>query len=77
MKAEDPYLPLRALAAYSGLSVRTLRGYLTHMSHPLPHFRIGGKIMVRRSDYDLWASRFRVEGSNVSDAIVSEILSGF
>jgi hypothetical protein len=39
---------LRALASYSGLSIRTLRGYLSHRAHPLPHYRVGGKVFVRR-----------------------------
>ena len=36
----DPFLPLRTLAAYSGLSVRKLRGYLTDPVHP-PYPAIG------------------------------------
>jgi hypothetical protein len=56
---EDAYLPLRTLSSYSGLSIRTLRGYLSHPTHPLPCYRIGGKVLVRRSEYDAWASRFR------------------
>lgn len=67
----DPYLGLAALAAYSGLSVRTLRAWLRHPLHPLPHYRVGAldrragrrgaKIVVRRSDYDTWAARWRVQ----------------
>jgi hypothetical protein len=33
-RADDSYLPLRELAGYSGLSIRTLRQYLTHASPP-------------------------------------------
>lgn len=36
----DPYLSLKALATYSGLSVRKLRNCLRHPSHPLPHYRV-------------------------------------
>jgi hypothetical protein len=56
----DAYLPLKALAQYSGLSVRTLRDHLTDSMRPLPHFRVGGKIIVRQSDFDVWVSQFRV-----------------
>jgi hypothetical protein len=52
----DPFLALKALASYSGLSVRTLRTLLTAPSHPLPHYRIGGKLLVRRGEYDAWAT---------------------
>jgi hypothetical protein len=72
----DAYLPLVGLAAYAGLSVRTLRGYLTHPSRPLPHYRIGGKILVRRSEFDAWAATFRaVEAEHVS-AFVADVLQG-
>jgi hypothetical protein len=71
----DEYLPLRKLAAYAGLSLRTLRSHLASGSHPLPHYRIGGKILVRRCDYDRWAVQFRVERPAVSiDALVDDVL---
>src|SRR3989441_6805490 len=44
--ALDPFLSLRALAGYAGLSVRTLREYLDQPTRPLPHYRVGGKILV-------------------------------
>jgi excisionase family DNA binding protein len=72
----DAYLPLKALAGYSGLSVRTLRGYLAHPSRPLPHYRVGGKLLVKRSEFDAWMRTFRsVEASRV-DAIVADMLTG-
>jgi hypothetical protein len=55
----DAYLSLKALADYSGLSIRRLRDYLIDRSTPLPSYRIGGKILVRRSDFDTWAAQFR------------------
>jgi hypothetical protein len=71
---EDRYFGLRQLAAYSGLGVRTLRGYLVHPARPLPHFRVGGKILVRRSEFDDWVRAFRATGENRVDAIVAEVL---
>ncbi len=72
----DPYLPLAALSAYAGLSVRTLRKALTDPVHPLPHYRQGGgKILIRRSEFDQWMIRFRQEGPDL-DALVSEIAKG-
>jgi lambda repressor-like predicted transcriptional regulator len=74
----DGYLGLRALARYSGLSVRTLRGYLHDPARPLPHYRIGGKILVRPCEFDAWAARFRVEQRGVEqlDRAVAEIMAG-
>ena len=48
----DPYLSLVGLAGYSGLSVRKLRAHLADVMHPLPCYRVGGKILVRRSEFD-------------------------
>lgn len=47
LEFEDGYLPLKALATYSGLSVRTLRGYLKHPSRQLPHYRVYGHLAER------------------------------
>jgi hypothetical protein len=73
---DDAYLPLKALAAYSGLSVRTLRGYLVHSSRPLPHHRFTGKIVVRRSDFDAWAASFRTVARERVSALVADVLEG-
>ncbi len=72
----DPYLSLKSLSSYSGLSVRTLRKALTDPVHPLPHYRPGGprgKVWVRRSDFDRWIAPYHREGSDL-DGLVSEIV---
>ncbi len=59
----DPYLSLSRLSAYSGLSVRTLRGYVDGLpGEALPSYRPGGKILVRRSEFDAWIAQFRTRG---------------
>lgn len=59
----DPYLSLRALAAYSGLSRRTLRTYLERLpNEALPCYRLGGKILVRKSEFDAWIAQYRAQG---------------
>ena len=72
----DPFLSLRALTAYSGLGARKLREYLADPLHPLPCYRVGGKILVRRSEFDAWMARYRQLGSPDVDRIVSEALQG-
>ena len=69
----DPWLSLRGLAGYSGLSVRKLRDCLTRPVRPLPHFRVDGKILVRRSDFDTWMQAFR-DTPDV-DRIVRDVLA--
>ena len=72
--ALDPFLPLKALATYSGLSVRTLRSHLEDAGHPLPCYRVGGKILVRRSEFDAWIAAYRQRGRPEVDQIVADVL---
>ena len=71
----DPYLDLRALATYSGLSVRKLRNHLDDPAHPLPCYRVGGKIVVRRSEFDVWMAHYRQAGKPDVDRVVREVLA--
>ncbi len=70
----DPFLSLKALATYSGLSVRKLRDLLSDPAHPLPCYRIGGKIVVRRSEYDAWLMSYRQVGQADVDRVVTDVL---
>ncbi len=71
----DPYLTLKALSAWSGCSVRWLRDRLTDPQHPLPCYRLpGGKVLVRRSEFDYWLARYRQVGHPRVEQIVDEVL---
>jgi Helix-turn-helix domain len=70
----DPFLSLKALASYACVSVRKLREYLDDMNHPLPHYRVGGKIVVRRSEFDTWISAFRMVGQSDVGGIVDSVM---
>jgi hypothetical protein len=72
----DGYLTLKGLADYSGLSVRTLRGYIAHKARPLAHYRLIGKILVKRSEFDAWMQQYRREVPCQIDAIVDDVLKG-
>lgn len=74
--AEDCFLPLKALSKYSGLSVRRLRMYVSQRIRPLPHYRPGGKILVKRSDFDDWISRFKATDSSKEDPMLAKLLTG-
>lgn len=70
------YLDLRALATYSSCSVRWLRDRLTDRVAPLPYHRIGGKILIRREDFDVWINQFRtVRPSTELGALVDDVLT--
>lgn len=55
----DPFLDLRALAGYASLSRRTLQALVNDAEDPLPSYKVGGKILVRRSEFDQWMARRR------------------
>src|SRR5262245_49194215 len=68
----DPFLDLQALAGYSSLSVRKLRDLLEDPGHPIPYYRPGGKILVRRSEFDSWMAAYRQRRD--VQAIVNDVL---
>ena len=72
----DPFLSLKALADYSGISVRKLREHLEDPARPLPCYRIGVKLLVRRSEFDGWIAAYRTVGRDDVGQIVSEVLKG-
>ncbi len=55
----DPYLSLKGLAGYASLSRRTLQDLVNDLRDPLPSYRVGGKILIRKSDFDRWMTRRR------------------
>ncbi len=55
----DPWLDLRALAGYLSLSRRTLQDRANDPTDPLPTYRVGAKLLARRSEVDAWMARRR------------------
>jgi len=70
----DPFLDLKALAAATSISVRKLREHLEDAGEPLPCYRVGGKILVRWSEFEGWIARFRCRGRVDVDTIVADVL---
>ena len=66
----------KAVAAYNGLSVRKLRDCLRHPSHPLHHYRVDGKILIRHSEFDAWMATYRRVGDLDVDQIGDDVLGG-
>lgn len=72
----DPYLTLKALAQYSACSLRWLRYRLGDPHQPLPCYRLpGGKILIRRSEFDAWIAQYRTVGLPDVERIVGEVLT--
>lgn len=71
LNVDDRYLDLEDLAKYSGMSVRTLRSMIPR---GMPVYRPGGKILVRRSEFDVWMGRFRQAQSVDLDRVVDDVM---
>jgi excisionase family DNA binding protein len=70
----DAYLSLRELRKYCGLCDRTLRSYIKDPTHPLPYYRVGGKILVKRSEFDRWMEAFHQRDRADLDLIVQQVV---
>ena len=73
MKNSKEYLDLKNLANRVSLSVRTLRDYLKDSYHPLPHYKLAGKILVFWPDFKDWIDRYKTTGEIDIDGIVSSV----
>ena len=75
---KDGYFDLKGLSQYSTLGVSTLRDHIR--SGSLPSFKVKGKILVRKSEFDNWLEEnFRITGERLShmvDEIMSNLKSG-
>ncbi len=69
------YFDLQALAAYSCCSVRWLRNRLVDHHQPLPHYRVGGKILVKCEEFDRWMMTHRTmqSASNLAELVESVV----
>ena len=70
------WLDLRQLTQYAAISERTLRGWLHRPNDPLPAVRVEGKILVRRSEFDAWLERHRIQPDAAIDVngIMNDLL---
>ena len=71
---KDGFFDLKGLSAYSSLAVPTLRDYIQEGA--LPCFKVKGKILVRRSEFDQWMEARRVSREKDIDGIVDEVIAG-
>ncbi len=74
---KDQYFDLKGLNAYSALGVSTLRDHIRAGS--LPAFKVKGKILIKRSEFDDWLEGYRLnKGQGLSNLVdgVMESLKG-
>jgi hypothetical protein len=69
---KDQYFDLRGLETYSALKVSTLRDYIRCAD--LPHYKLKGKILIRKSEFDTWLEGYRVNKKQDLDNIIHEVM---
>ncbi len=66
----DRYLDKKEAAAYTSLSIRNLEARLGE----IPHYRVGKKILFKKSELDRWLEQFREGGTQNLERIADEAL---
>ncbi len=64
----DRYMDKRGAAEYTSLSVRNLESHLDE----IPHFRVGNKILFKKSELDRWMETHREGDSHDLDKIADD-----
>lgn len=65
---KDQYFDLKGLSAYSSMAVPTLRDYIS--TGQLPCFKLKGKFLIKRSEFDTWLEGFRLnKGQDLNDLV--------
>jgi len=59
-KIGTEWLSIRQVTQYADVSERTARAWIHASVDALPAVRVGGKVLVRRSELDAWLVRHRV-----------------
>ena len=67
----DGYFDVKGLNRYSSLGCSTIRSYL---KRGLPHFKVKGKILIKRSDFDKWMEKYRVNKQQDLRRLVDETM---
>lgn len=71
----DRYMSLASASEYSALSRRVLHRHIHSPIKPLPAFKIGGKWLIKRSDFDRWAEQHRYKQPQIDlDGIIRSVL---
>jgi excisionase family DNA binding protein len=68
------FLSVKELSAYAGICERSLRDLINASTNPIPAYRFGGSIKVKRSEFDEWAVSCRIDNGRF-DRIVNEVLT--
>ena len=65
----DVYINVEICSEWSSLSVRTLREHLTDPVNPIPHYKVGGRILISWPEFKRWMESFKVKSSDITDVL--------
>jgi excisionase family DNA binding protein len=76
VQIDREWLGIRELTKYASVSERTLREWMHREEDALPAVRVDGKILVRKSQFDGWLERHKIQQTKRIDvdAIVNGLL---
>ena len=66
--SQDRFMSKREAASYTSLSIRNLESRLDE----IPHYRVGRKILFKKSELDHWMESHREGGSHDLDKIADD-----
>ncbi len=66
----DRYMDKREAAAYTSVSLRNLESRLPE----IPHYRVGQKVLFKKSELDRWMETHREGGNQNLDRIADEAI---
>ena len=69
---KDFYFDLKGLKTYSSMRVPTLREHIK--TGDLPAFKVKGKILVKKSEFDSWLEGYRINRNRDLDSIANEAI---
>jgi len=68
----DQYFDLKGLSTFSAMAVSTLRNFIR--TGNLPAYKVHGKILIKRSEFDAWINTFKINRKQDLSAICDDIL---
>jgi excisionase family DNA binding protein len=74
----DYFMNIKTLSRYSGISVRKIKDLIRHPDYPLPAYKVGGSIKIKKSEFETWLNKFRLtpeKSTNVNEIVNDVMLS--
>ncbi|MDA3895502.1 MAG: hypothetical protein PF482_05070 [Desulfobacteraceae bacterium] len=71
---KDVFIDAKTCAEWSSLSLRTIRELLKDPENAIPHYKIGGRVLIAWPEFKRWMDGYKVGGLNNGCNIAERIL---